>query len=224
MSESHAHAAVPPGVDISVVDWHQTPTSVQPLVQSLAQRVAVLAARLQQDSRTSHRPPSTDSPYQKGRKTAEEAAPQTPTAATPARQVGGQPGQPGHRQRLLPPTDLHMIMPPACSCGHPQWTDTPPYSTHQVIERPAIQMDVTHLVWQQARCPHCQQWSTAPLPPEHVAGYGPRLTALVGESAGTHGTSRRTIQTFCASVLQRPLSLGAMQQMSDRVTQALAPH
>jgi transposase len=48
----------------------------------------------------------------------------------------------------------------------------------------------------------CAQWTKAQIPPEHTAGYGPRLTALVGEIAGTHGTGRRTMQAFCASVLQ----------------------
>jgi transposase len=62
------------------------------------------------------------------------------------------------------------------------------------------------------------------VPPEHTAGYGPRLTALVGESAGPHGTGRRIIQIFCAAVLHVPLSLGAIQKMLDRVAHALAPH
>jgi transposase len=85
-------------------------------------------------------------------------------------------------------------------------------------------MDVTHCVLQEAWCPLCAQWTKAQVPPEHTAGYGPRLTALVGEIAGTHGTGRRTIQTFCASVLQVPLSLGAIQKMLDRVAHAIEPH
>jgi transposase len=98
-----------------------------------------------------------------------------------------------------------------------------PSYTHQVLELPAIQMDVTHVVLQQAWCPLCQQWTKAQRPAEHATGYGPRLTALMGEIAGTHGTSRRTVQTLWASVLQVPLSLGAIQNMIDRVTQAIAP-
>lgn len=58
-------------------------------------------------------------------------------------------------------------------------------------------------------------------PTEYTAGYGPWLTALVGEIAGTHGTSRWTIQTCRASVLHIPVSLGAIQQMIARVTQAI---
>ena len=45
-------------------------------------------------------------------------------------------------------------------------------------------MDVTHFVLQQAWCPVCAQWTKAQVPPEHTAGYGPRLTALMGEIAG----------------------------------------
>jgi transposase len=82
-------------------------------------------------------------------------------------------------------------------------------------------MEVTHFVLQQAWCPLCAQWTKAQVPPEHAAGYGPRLTACIGEIAGTHGTGRRTLQTFCASVLQGPLSLGAIQTMLDRVAHAI---
>lgn len=99
-------------------DWQQTPVSVQTLVQSLVQRVEALEARLHQDSTTSHRPPSTDSPYQQKPKATGEVA---------RRKAGGQPGHPGHRQRLLPPTDIQIILPPACPCGHTQWVETHPY-------------------------------------------------------------------------------------------------
>lgn len=70
----------------------------------------------------------------------------------------------------------------------------------------------------------CGAWMKAQVPPEHASGYGPRLSALIGEIAGTHGTSRRTIQDFCASVLHVPISLGAIQKVLDRVAQAIAPH
>src|SRR5262245_5675884 len=38
----------------------------------------------------------------------------------------------------------------------------------------------------------------------------------------THG--RRMVQTFCASVLQIPISLGAIQKVLDRVAQAIDPY
>jgi transposase len=42
--------------------------------------------------------------------------------------------------------------------------------------------------------------------------------------AGASGNGRRIVQTVCASVLQVPISLGAIQKVLDRVAQAIAPH
>ena len=208
----NAQEAVPIGLDIPPADWQQTPPSVQTLVLALLKRLEAVEARLKQDSTTSQRPPSADSPYKKARKPAGDA---------PRRKAGGQPGHPGHRQALLVPTETRVLTPYQCACGHTALTGTRAYHTHQVIELPAIQMDVIHFVLQEAWCPMCAQWTKAQVPPEHTTGYGPRLTALIGEIAGTHGTGRRTIQTFCASVLQVPLSLGAIQKMLDRVAHAI---
>ena len=62
------------------------------------------------------------------------------------------------------------------------------------------------------------------MPAEHAAGYGPRCSALLGEIAGTHGASRRTLQDFCASVLGVPISLRAIQKVWERVAHAIEPH
>ena len=215
MEPSNAQEAVPAGLNIPPADWQQTPPSVQALVLALLQRLDALEARLHQDSTTSQRPPSSDAPYKKGRKA---------SGTLPRRKAAGQPGHPGHRQSLMAPTDVCVLTPPQCPCGNTAWAETRPYHTHQVIEFPAIQMAVTHFVLQEAWCPLCAQWTKAHIPPEHTAGYGPRLTALVGEIAGTHGTGRRTIQDFCASVLHVPLSLGAIQKMLNRVAHAIEPH
>src|SRR6266571_4617087 len=60
--------AMPAGLDIAPADWQQTPPSVQTLVVALLQRLEALEARLSQDSRTSQRPPSADSPHKKARR------------------------------------------------------------------------------------------------------------------------------------------------------------
>jgi transposase len=62
------------------------------------------------------------------------------------------------------------------------------------------------------------------VPTEYATGYGPRFSALMGEVAGTYGNGRRMVQTFCASVLRVPISLGAIQKVLDRVAQAIEPH
>jgi len=203
-------------------DWMQTPPAVQAYVRTLRDeaaqlhnRVETLEVRLRQNSTTSHRPPSSDSPYKKPR-------PRT-TAPTP-RKAGGKPGHQGHRQELLTPTRVVEVKPEPCVCGNTAFAITGPYYTHQVIEFPPIQMEVTHWVLQQGWCQACGRWGHARVPAEHASGYGPRFSALMGELAGTYGNGRRMVQTFCASVLQIPISLGAIQKVLDRVAHAIEPH
>src|SRR6201982_151817 len=203
-------------------DWDQTPPAVQAYLHTvhdalgqLQERVDTLEARLKQNSTTSSRPPSSDSPYKKPR--------QRPTATTP-RKAGGKPGHPGHRQALLPPTTVHEVRPERCACGNTTLTLVRPYYTHQVLELPPIAMDVTHWVLHQGWCPECGRWNTAQVPTEHAAGYGPRFSALMGELAGAYGNGRRIVQTFCVSVLQVPISLGATQKALHRVPQAVEPY
>jgi transposase len=45
----------------------------------------------------------------------------------------------------------------------------------------------------------------------------------MGEVAGAYGNGQRIVQTFCASVLHVPISLGAIQTVLDRVAQAIEP-
>src|SRR4029453_7372036 len=190
-------------------DWEQTPRAVQTYVHTLQDEltqlrahVDALEARLRQNSTTSHRPPSSDSPYKKPR--------QRPKVATP-RKAGGKPGHPGHRQMLLPPTTVREVWPERCACGNTTLTLVRPYYTHQVLELPSIAMDVTHWVLHHGWCPECGRWNKAQVPTEYATGYGPRFSALMGEVAGTYGNGRRMVQTFCTSVLQVPISLGAIQ-------------
>src|SRR5262245_43344622 len=106
-------------------DWEQTPPAVQSYVRTLRgeltqlrERVEALEARLQQNSTTSHRPPSSDNPYKKPR--------QRSLSATP-RKAGGKPGHPGHRQVLLPPTTVQEVRPTHCTCGNTMLALTTPY-------------------------------------------------------------------------------------------------
>src|SRR5215471_6067037 len=203
-------------------DWEQTPLAVQAYVRTLRNevgqlqdRVEILEARLTQNSTTSSRPPSSDSPYKK---------PRRHTTSTTPRKAGGKPGHTGHRQVLLAPTSIVEVRPELCACGHTACALTRPSYTHQVIELPPIAMEVTHWVLHQGWCPACGCWTQTHVSPEHATGYGPRFSALMGELAGTYGNGRRMVQTFCASVLQVPISLGAMQKVLDRVAQAIEPH
>src|SRR4029453_18208421 len=125
-------------------DWEHTPAAVQAYVHTLQDEltrlrecVEALEARLKANSTTSHRPSSSDSPYKK---------PRQHTSMTPRRKAGGKPGHPGHRQVLLPPTTVQELRPARCACGNTTFALTTPYHTHQVLELPPIQMEVTHWV------------------------------------------------------------------------------
>jgi transposase len=203
-------------------DWDQTPPAVQAYLHTvrdelgqLHDRVETLEARLKQNSLTSSQPPSADSPYKKPRRR---------TTSTTPRKAGGKPGHQGHRQGLLAPTRVVEVRPAPCVCGHTAFAGMSPYYTHQVIELPPIAMEVTHWVLHQGWCQACGRWRQAHVPAEQVSGYGPRFSALMGELAGTYGNGRRMVQSFCASVLRVPISLGAIQKVLDRVTQAIDPY
>ena len=202
-------------------DWEHTPTAVQAYVHTLQDEltqlrahVEALEARLKMNSTTSQRPPSSDSPYTKPRQ----------RATTTPRKAGGKLGHAGHRQVLLPPTAVHDLRPERCPCGNTTFAATRPYYTHQVLELPPIELEVQHFVLHQGWCTACGTEHKAHVPPEHATGYGPRVSALMGELAGTYGNGRRMVQTFCASVLGVPISLGAIQKVLDRVTQAIDPY
>ena len=217
-SEPHTIWAFP----FTPQDWEQTPPAVQAYLRTvhdalgqLQERVETLETRLKQNSTTSSRPPSSDAPSKR---------PQQRMTSTTPRKAGGKPGHPGDRQVLVPPTTVQALRPERCACGNTMFALTTPYHTHQVIELPAIAMEVTHWVLHQGWCVDCGRWTKAQVPAEHATGYGPRFSALMGELAGTYGNGRRIVQTFCASVLQVPISLGAIQKVLDRVTQAIAPY
>jgi transposase len=204
-------------------DWDQTPPAVQAYLHTLhhemgqlQEQMERLEARLQQDSTTSSKPPSSDSPYKKPRRR---------TGSSPrTRKGGGKAGHTGYRQVLLAPTSVEDVLPQWCACGSGDFDLIQPYYTHQEIELPPIEMEVTHWVLHQGRCLGCGRWHKAQVPAAHVTGYGPRLSALMAELTGTYGNGRRMVQTFCASVLGVPISLGAIQKVLDRVTLAIDPH
>lgn len=212
-------------------EWLATPEAVRQYIEALEQtlielltkaqqhekRIAELENRLDQDSQNSSKPPSSDSPYRKPRPKAKKKK--------KSRKRGGQKGHKGHRQELLEPTEVINIKPQRCGCG---WRCSQPqrlkaYYTHQYIELPKIQMNVTHLVLHKGKCSRCGKTVKATLPREFRSGYGPRFSAMIAELSGAHGASRQTVQSFCRSVLNVAISTGAIQKVVDRASQAVAP-
>jgi transposase len=211
---------LPTGLPFDAGSWEQTPLVMRQwvvhllaIIQQQAARIAALEARVSQQSSNSDCPPSSDPPYAK--RTARAGAQERP---------GAKPGHPGHRQALLAPTEVIEVTPDACACGQQEFPVTTPYYTHQVLELPAIQMAMTHVVLHKAQCPRCGRLLRAELPAEYSYGYGLRFTALIGELSGPQRDSRSAVREFCPSVLGVPISRGAMQRCVDRVSQAIHPH
>ena len=184
------------------------------LNENTAQRKKIeeLTSRVNQDSKNSNRPPSSDSPFKK-------ATSRKETRAKP----GARKGHDGHGPVLLNPNKTVPVKPEQCECGNTDFHKTYPYYTHQEVELPPIEMQITHFVLLEGICPRCGKLVKAAIPKEHANGYGPRLTALIAEISGPDRNSRSIVQTFCKSVLGISISRGAIQRAIDRASEAIKP-
>ena len=195
-------------------EWELLPASVKVYIQSLEQRLQKLEDRTNRNSSNSSQPPSADSPYVK-----------RPSASKkPHGKPGGKPGHKGSRQQLLVPNEVIPLHPEQCSCGNREFLKPKKYYTHQHMELSEIAMDVTHFELFKGKCSCCGKINIPSIPREFKTGYGPRLTAFIAELAGGQGDSRTTVQNLCASVFNFSISLGAIQKVLDRTSEALLPH
>lgn len=210
-------------------EWHALPNAVQVYISALEQnivtmsdkiellekRIEQLENRLNQNSQNSNKPPSSDGPFKQPKKKSDKKK----------RKRGAQKGHKGYRQQMLKPNRVEKIAPRQCSCGNTSFKGSrlKSYYTHQVIELPKIQMDVTHYILQQGKCRQCGQTVKATLADEIQSGYGPRFSALIAELSGTEGMSRQAVKRFCNSVLDVPISVGGIQKVLDRASEAIKP-
>jgi transposase len=180
-------------------------------VEQLEKRVAELEQKLGMNSSNSSKPPSSDPPYNKQQRRKKRKQAKKATSK-------------GHRQQMLEPTEEHNILPGPCSCGCCDYEQLEQFYTHQQIEIPEIPIEVRHFNLIKGRCSSCGRKRKATVPAGHQAGFGPRLSALIGELAGIEGNSRTMIQRFCSSVLGIPISAGGIQKVLNRVSSALEPY
>jgi transposase len=213
----------------SDLDWAATPQPVKQYIEYLEQTIATLVGRIEQlekrieqleartkqNSQNSSKPPSSDSPFNKPKKQSKKGK----------RKRGAQKGHKGHQQQMLAPTETKIILPTICDCGRHEFDPNTlrPYYTHQHIELPEIQMDVSHFILHKGKCKHCGKTVRAVVPTQYQSGYGPRLSATIAELSGSHGASRQTVQDFCQSILGIPISVGGIQCILDRTSEALKP-
>jgi transposase len=205
----------PPG--ISTEDWAATPAAVRMLVTELLQRLASLEARLNQTSQNSSKPPSSDPPQVRPRRTKEPSG----------RKTGGQPGHTGHNRQLKPEDEVDHIIdvrPERCGqCGTLLLGEDAEPERHQVTDFPRIIPVVTeyrrHCLW----CVACGASTRAAWPATIPEGsFGPRVQATVGYLTGRIGASHREVQEILATLCQTEVSVGSITVLERAVSTALA--
>ena len=115
------------------------------------------------------------------------------------------------------------VQPTVCSCGCNSIKNTKPFYTHQQIDLPEVELDVTHYVLYKGCCSECGKTVSAKLTKEQCFGYDHRMSALIAELSGIQGASRTSVQQFLNSVLGVPVSTGGIQKVIDRVSEAAKP-
>jgi len=209
---------------ISAEDWAATPRAVKALVLSLLEtvaalqkRVAELEERVNQNSRNSSKPPSSDTPN----------APPPPKHTPSGRKAGGQPGHPGHGRALKPVAEVnHLVIakPLACgTCGALLLGEDPHPVRHQVTELPRMEPEVTEYQQHTLTCLACGAPTRAPWPTQMPSGsWGPRTQATVGYFTGRLGVSQRDVAELLETVFHTDLSLGSIPAVEAEVSAALA--
>jgi transposase len=212
--------------------WERTPVEAQAYIRALDARVAVLEAtvqslqatiqhlteQLQQDSRTSSRPPSSDPPQATGKR---------PRRKPSGRRPGGQPGHEGQARALVPSDAVDVLIPVKpvqCPyCQHPLSGEDPQPQRHQVTEMPPVSPVVTEYQLHRLVCPVCGAATRAEVPVGvPPGGFGPRVQAIAALCTGAYHLSKRATQSAMADLFGVSLSLGTLANLEQATAQAVA--
>jgi len=192
------------------------------LVKQLLARVAALEAenaelkqRLNQNSRNSSLPPSSD-----------KALGQLKKRPKPKRPKGPPLGHDGVTRFGFGEPDTTLgHTPDVCACGE-SLADEPDEATEafQVaeLEKPVV---VTEHRRTSRRCRTCGKLNVAPWPETVIPGqsYGPRLQAWLVYLHTLHNQSYQKLETLCEDLLGVPMSQGSLQRLLENASEALAP-
>lgn len=184
-------------------------------------RFAELEARLAQNSANSHRPPSSDPPWNK--------PPKRPRELT-GRKPGGQPGHEGVTRALLPVEQVdHVVplVPTKCrGCRHPlrqKRDDRDPEPTrHQTTEIPPPKVVTTEYQLHAIACDRCGEVTRAELPDEVAASaFGAGVQARVALLTGRYRLSRREAVEAVKDLFGVDLALGTVTALEKATSDAL---
>ena len=181
-------------------------------------------AGLERNSRSSSKPPSTDSIRDRQQR-------DSPPKNSKRRKAGGQPGHPGKHRELLPVDRVDAVIPcypqECLGCPHFRACRTHPVEEQpfrwQVTEIPPLKPTVTEYQLY-SLCGRCRQIHQGTLPKEVVrSSFGARLTALVAYFTAVLHLPRRAVQDCFQSVFGVTVALGSTQNLLQQTSEALAP-
>jgi transposase len=193
-------------------------------IAELEKRLGQIAEQLNQNSRNSHLPPSSDTPDERRKRRNQEKK------ARNARKRGGQPGHLGAHRELLPPekvTKFVDLFPAECeSC----WKSLPAVhdalaTRYQQTEVPPIEPRTTEWRRHQVTCPCCGYKTRAAYDGDQIPAspFGPRLMAIMALLTGVYHLGRRRAVELLSDIVGVRVSLGALSAVEARVSCAVQP-
>ena len=187
------------------------------------ERIVQLERRLNRSSHNSSIPPSAD-PSASAPKRGEDSS---------GRSQGAQPGHKGKGRPLLPAWAVDRVLeywPERCGCGHafaPEERVAVGEAVRwQVEELPVTQVQVTEHRAARVRCSGCGKQTRRELPGEVTqSAFGPRFQAVVATLSTRNRVSRRDVVELCEQLFGSRISIGTVDAILARVSDALAaPH
>jgi hypothetical protein len=212
-------------------EWDLTPQGVKSFVvqqklrieqleneqEELKKRLEKLEEKVNCNSTNSGIPPSTEIVKPEKKKTNKRKK----------RNRGGQKGHPGNSRELYPESECRSIenhLPQTCKCCGEKLsgTDNNPHR-HQIVEIPAIELEIVEHRLHQLECNHCGTKTRANLP-ENVSesGYGSTVVALVSLMSGVYRHSHRMIVNGMRDFFGVKMSLGTVNRLRNEASVALS--
>lgn len=201
-----------PSAALAYIRWLEARVA---LVAQLEARIADLEAQLNQNSRNSSKPPSSDPP-------AVKRAPPRPASG---KKSGGQPGHPKHERALVEHPDRTLdCKPTACRrCQRPLAGDDPVPLRHQVTELPPVTPTVTEYRRHRLHCPCCGITTCGDLPAGVAGQDGPRLQAACALLTGAYRLSKAKAARLLTDLFGVPLSAAQVCATEAAVGEQLRP-
>lgn len=192
-------------------------------VASLMKQVAELAAKLGQNSRNSHLPPSSDSPEERRQRGGKHRS-------KGERKRGGQPGHQGAQRELLPPEKVNKFVDLFPSHCENCWKPLPRVpdaaaKRYQQTEVPPIEPHTTEWRRHEVACPCCRYRTRAAYDEGKIPAspFGPRLMAIMALITGVYHLGRRRAVELLSDIVGVRVSLGALSAVEARVSDAVQP-